>query len=128
MTVVYLAGPINGCTDAEANDWRSYIKQHVANTLDPMSRDYRGREDESVGEIVELDKLDIRYCDVFLANCPQPSYGTAMEILYAWQQEKPVVVIVPAGKPVSPWIRYHSTSIVHTLDDALREVDRATAD
>lgn len=117
---VYLAGPINGCSDEEANDWRTYIKDAYAGpTLDPMRRDYRGREEESVNEIVELDKADIEACDVFLANCPQSSYGTAMEILYAWEAYKPVIVIHPAGKPVSPWIRYHSSAVVHTLDAAL---------
>lgn len=120
MTTIYLAGPINGCTDAEANDWRSYIKANYDGpTLDPMRRDYRGKEDESVSEIVELDKVDIDDCDTFLANCPQPSYGTAMEIFYAWQARKPVIVIHPADKPVSPWVRYHSDAVVYTLDDAL---------
>lgn len=31
---VYLCGPINGCTDAECNDWRSYAKAHLPDTLD----------------------------------------------------------------------------------------------
>lgn len=118
--IIYLAGPINGCTDAEANDWRSWVKANYDGpTLDPMRRDYRGREDEAVDEIVELDKKDIEDCGVFLANCPQPSYGTAMEIIYAWEARKPVVVVHPADKPVSPWVRYHADAVVHTLSDAL---------
>lgn len=121
--VVYLAGPINGCTDAEANDWRTVMKGHFPDALDPMRRDYRGREDESVSEIVELDKQDIASCDVFVANCPQPSYGTAMEILYAHQIGKPVVVIVPTDRPVSPWIRYHSYRVVNRLQDAVSAVE-----
>lgn len=128
MSVVYLAGPINGCTDAEANDWRTYMKQRLTlvgvDTLDPMRRDYRGREDESVSEIVELDKDDVDACDVFVANCPHPSYGTAMEVFYAWQAGKPVVVVHPGDKPVSPWVRYHSTVIVSTLREAVGAVLR----
>ena len=119
---LYLAGPINGCTDEQANDWRTYVKdKYEGPTLDPMRRDYRGRQDESVKEIVELDKVDVEMCDVFMANCPHPSYGTAMEIFYAWQARKPVIVIHPADKPVSPWIRYHSDAVVKTLDDAIAE-------
>ena len=136
MTVVYLAGPINGCTDAEANDWRTAAKElltrHDAEWLDPMRRDYRGREDEAVAEIVEGDKADIDACDVVIASCPRPSYGTAMEILYAWEVGKPVVVMHPEGSAVSPWLRYHSVAVVGSVsgavDAVLREpVDRASA-
>lgn len=41
---VYLAGPINGCTDAEAKNWREELKTHFPNAIDPMKRDYRGVE------------------------------------------------------------------------------------
>lgn len=121
LPILYLAGAINGCTDAEANDWRSYLKKRYGGeTLDPMRRDYRGKEAESVNEIVELDKVDIDDCDVFIANCPKPSWGTAMEIYYAWAARKPVVVIHPAEAPISPWVRYHSDAIVYSLDDAVK--------
>lgn len=127
-TTIYLAGPINGCTDEQANDWRTYVKENWdGSTLDPMRRDYRGREDECVDEIVELDKVDVEQCGIFLANCPQPSYGTAMEIFYAWQARKPVIVIHPADKAVSPWIRYHSDTVVHSLDEALSAARRLSS-
>lgn len=120
MKTLYLCGPINGCTDVEANDWRTYIKERWAGqTLDPMRRDYRGREEESFREIVELDKEDVLESDIILANCPKPSAGTSMEILFAWENNRPVVAVVPRGIPVSPWIRYHSTHVVHSLADAL---------
>lgn len=49
--IIYLAGPINGCTDAQANDWRTEAKRIAAERghtcLDPMARDYRGRESEA---------------------------------------------------------------------------------
>jgi hypothetical protein len=115
--LVYLCGPINGCTDAECKDWRSYAKSHLTNTLDPMRRDYRGREAESVNEIVELDKRDVAACDVILANCPKPSVGTSMEIFLAWQMSK--IVVAVAQEPVSPWLRYHSTKIVGTIKEAI---------
>lgn len=88
-----------------------------------MRRDYRGKEDESFAEIVQLDKRDVRRCDVILAYCPKPSVGTSMEIFYAWQMDKPVVCIVPKGAAVSPWLRYHSTKIVETLDDGISAVE-----
>jgi hypothetical protein len=41
---VYLCGPINGCTDSECIDWRAAAKKRLSDTIDPMRRDYRGRE------------------------------------------------------------------------------------
>lgn len=115
--LVYLCGPINGCTDAECNDWRSYAKSRLPDTLDPMRRDYRGREAESVNEIVELDKIDVDECDAVIANCPMPSVGTSMEVFYAWQLGKPIAVVAP--EPVSPWLRYHSTKVFATIKEAI---------
>jgi nucleoside 2-deoxyribosyltransferase len=115
--LVYLCGPINGCTDAECNDWRSYAKSRLSDTLDPMRRDYRGREAESVNEIVELDKIDVQECDVVIANCPKPSVGTSMEVFYAWELGKKIAAIAP--EPVSPWLRYHSTRVFGTIKEAI---------
>lgn len=113
---VYLGGPINGCTDEEASGWREAVKPELESAghswLDPMSRDYRGVENTAYREIVEGDKEDIEQCDVLLMNCPKPSYGTAMEILYGADREKRVIVVLPEGAVVSPWIRYHATEIV----------------
>lgn len=120
---VYLCGPINGCTDDEAVNWRQVVKDAlgVERCLDPMVRDYRGREDESVAEIVENDKADIDGSSAVIANCWQVSAGTAMEILYAWERGVPVVAVVPPGARISPWYRYHAT-IVHSLADAMAAV------
>jgi hypothetical protein len=121
----YLGGPINGCTDDEANGWREGFKTrpelaHV-DFVDPMERDYRGREDDCVNEIVELDKRDIDSVDILLAYAWQPSPGTHMEIMYGYCQapNSPLVLLVmPEHMRISPWLRYHSHKIVHTLDEA----------
>jgi nucleoside 2-deoxyribosyltransferase len=89
----------------------------MPDTLDPMRRDYRGREAESVNEIVELDKIDVQECDVVIANCPKPSVGTSMEVFFAWQLGKTVAVV--AQEPVSPWLRYHSAKVFGTIKEAV---------
>lgn len=122
---VYLAGPINGATDEEANGWRTRAKALLPDVLDPMDRDYRGKEDESVKDIVEGDKRDIDASDAAIAYCPKPSVGTSMEVLYCWKpygQSKPCIVVVPPGSPCSPWLRYHATAVVETIEDAVREL------
>lgn len=120
--LIYLAGPINGCTDAEANDWRTKAKQLLApyETLDPMARDYRGREHEreTIVEIVEGDKKDIDDSEVVLVYFEKPSVGTSMEVLYAWEDGKHVVVVNASGKTLSPWLVYHSDRQFDSLEEA----------
>lgn len=125
---VYLAGPILGVTDDQAIEWRESAR--IAwnglpiETVSPMVRDYRGREDENVAEIVEGDIRDIESCDIVLAFCWQPSVGTSMEIRHAWTKGIPVYAIV-YGR-VSPWLRYHAT-LFQTLGDALVAIARKVA-
>lgn len=119
---LYLAGPINGCTDAEANDWRSAVKKLHPDCLDPMARDYRGKEAENVGAIVEGDKADIDSCDAVLVYFERPSVGTSMEVLYAWERKKPVALVDKSNKPISPWLSYHSAYVSTTIEDAVHRI------
>jgi len=126
---IYLCGPINGCTDAEANDWRSAVKASFADCIDPMVRDYRGKEAVAYREIVDLDKRDIRDADVILVNYDKPSVGTSMEVFYAWTLGKPVIVWCRPEAVISPWLRYHSTCFVHSMADVIAAISRcSTAD
>ena len=115
---VYLGGPINGCTDEEATGWRDELKPLIEAAghewVDPMVRDYRGREMEPgiAQEIVDGDIEDIDSCDLLLMNCPKPSVGTSMEVFYGYQQGKRVICVVPEGHVPSPWLVVHSWLIV----------------
>lgn len=126
----YLAGPINGCTNDEANTWRDQVKARLGEDacIDPMRRDYRGRGDECVQDIVRGDIRDIKDSTVLIANCWQPSFGTAMELWFAGGGHtgagstafsRPIVAIVPPGQPVSPWLRHVATEIVHDIESAI---------
>lgn len=124
---VYLAGPINGCTDDEAKTWRDYVSLQLQQAdlgievFDPMVRDYRGRELEPgiAALIVEQDKADIVGVDTVLVCFDKPSVGTAMEVLFAWQNTKCVIVVNLSGKSISPWMLYHCDIVVSSLDEAL---------
>lgn len=118
---VYLAGPISGCTDDEAIGWRQQVIAMAPSIefFDPMVRDYRGAEEQSFCEIVEGDKADIDQCDAMLVYFERPSVGTSMEVLWAWIQEMPVIVIDRSGRPLSPWLRYHSTETVQAIEQAV---------
>lgn len=109
---IYLAGPINGCTDSEAKNWREEVKKLHYDCLDPMDRDYRGKEEINVKQLVEDDKADIDSADALLVWFDRPSVGTSMEILYAWEQGKIILTINASSKPLSPWIIYHSNNVM----------------
>lgn len=126
MKILYLCGPINGCTDDECKNWRSYVIENwEGQCIDPMVRDYRGREHDSFREIVELDKIDVSNADIVLVNYDKPSVGTSMEVLYAWERGKRVIVVCRKNSPISPWLRYHAHHIVHSFDAALNLVRAA---
>lgn len=121
---VYLAGPIFGCEDKEAKEWRSIATAYLdTEVLNPMDRDYRGREDAHAQAIVLRDKEAIKAADTVLVMASRPSWGTAMEVLYASDARKWIIAVVPEGAPVSPWLRYHVDNVVPTLVAAIKMIN-----
>lgn len=120
---IYLCGPINGRTDADATNWREAAKRlWPGSCLDPMRRDYRGREMEPgiAAEIVAGDIEDIQASDAILVFFDKPSVGTAMEVFYAKAVlGKPVVVLDASDKPLSPWLTHHSDFRSRNMAEAL---------
>src|SRR5947209_3297539 len=124
--VLYLAGPMDGCSVKESTGWRKEAIDRLKELYDirnPMIRDwfkndYNPRVHEPL--IVEGDKGDIEAADVVLANCWQRSFGTPMEIFYARSLRKYVLAVVPQSMTVngfaSPWVSYHSNRVVSDLE------------
>ena len=127
---LYLGGPIAGCSDAEASDWREAAKTrfHGVSFLDPMDRDYRGIEGDHTNEIVDLDKRDLERSTVALFYAPKPSVGTSMEILHCFNHGVPCVVVIHACDKISPWIRRHATKVVRTHEAAVIWIRATFAD
>ena len=119
----YLCGGINGLSDSDCRDWREVAKGLLkTETLDPMRRDYRGKEDEAVNEIVFGDLEDITQCGFLLVNATRPSWGTAMEIVYGAIGERYIVAFVGDSR-VSPWLRFHCNEIVRTVEEAVAVIN-----
>jgi nucleoside 2-deoxyribosyltransferase len=123
MKTIYLCGPINGRTTEDATNWRELAKTLWAGEcLDPMRRDYRGRELEPgiAAEIVAGDIEDIQASHGVLVFFDKPSVGTSMEVFYAKHVlGKPVVVIDAGDKPLSPWLIHHSDIQVRDMASAI---------
>jgi hypothetical protein len=116
---VYLCGGINKLSDTQAKDWREASKSLLVdfNILDPMRRDYRGKEADNIDDIVLGDLADIGSSDIILAKVSTPSWGTAMEIRTAWIQRVPIYAFGAGDRP-SPWLAYHC-DLYSTLEEAV---------
>lgn len=126
MLKVYLAGPINGCTDEECKGWRAEARrllEPIHAVIDPMDFDCRGLEGGMAADIIkhDLDRLD--EADLILVNAERPSWGTAMELVYARQGGKPAIAF--GGFSIgdaSPWLRGHTSKVFGTLTEACSEI------
>lgn len=123
LELVYLAGPIFATDDAECVEWRKEATTllGVGRVVDPMRRDYRGKEDQKWVQIVPLDLADIDRSRIVLANVARPTWGTAMEIREAWLRKKRIVGF-GAPERVSPWLLYHVNELFPTLAEAVEAI------
>jgi len=83
----------------------------------------RGYEPGIAREIVEADKRDIMNSDGLIVYYALPSVGTSMEILFAWEQHKPIIVVNATMHPeneLSLWLRHHATRIVPDINTAIK--------
>lgn len=121
--ITYLAGPIAGCTDSEANDWRTLAGELLDDQiLNPMDRDYRGLEQGNEFQIVTDDLTEIKQSDAVLVYALRPSWGTCMEIVYAWFWGKKVVAVIGDTVP-SPWLVCHSNARFRTVQEACEYIN-----
>lgn len=129
MRTVYLCGPINGLDDANCKAWREKAKLLLKGfvVLDPMRRDYRGREEKFAADIIRSDKADIDASDALLVYFDRPSFGTAMEIFYAYLGYKKIVAVNVSGLPTSPWVAQHVDQIATTIEDGCKILETLLA-
>lgn len=124
--LVYLAGPIAGCSDAECRVWREQAARMLRplDVLDPLRRDYREQElfhPELAAAVVSSDKADIVRSAALLVHYDRPSIGTSMEIIFAWTFRIPVFVANQSGaKTLSPWLVHHAHEIHVGLEATIR--------
>src|ERR1700761_9741237 len=115
--LVYLAGPISGCTFSGCRDWRVGVLRTLLPDIECLSpmRDKEDLEEESVlGEgytnflcteaaITARDAFDIRRSDLLLVNLlgvTEPSQGTLWEMGYAKGLNKTCIIAMePSGNP-----------------------------
>jgi hypothetical protein len=137
---VYLCGAMEGVSEEQANGWRSYVARfylgvpptspfHLTRpvtVLDPCRRKKFHSQPYSVNlakKIVALDLLDIKTCDIVLANLKDRgaghAWGSVSEIALASEvYHKPIITVLEAGFH-HPFIETFSTEMHTDLDQAL---------
>ncbi|MGZ4849815.1 MAG: nucleoside 2-deoxyribosyltransferase [Candidatus Bathyarchaeia archaeon] len=122
---VYLAGPIDNCTHEEMWVWRDRAEAllHPMHCFSPCKRTFTDNNPVSFRskEVVTLDKAEIAASDCLLVYYNEPlagsrMTGTTMEIIYAFERGKLVVVVTDIER-VSSWVDYHSHRIFKTLEE-----------
>ena len=97
MAKVYLAGPMEGCSDDEMLVWRRAATlsfNEGIKAISPVRIDSK-----FTTAIITQNQYDVKECDVTLAYLPKSisdrrcSYGTICEIAWAHAQNKPVVIV-----------------------------------
>lgn len=122
LGTIYLCGPIHGRTDEQCVVWREYVRREwPGECLDPIRRDYRGKELENVRQLIRDDLSDIRCSVGVLVYFDAPSVGTSMEIFFAKHNLLlPVVVVnVSTMDPLPAWLVGHADKIVNNLEDGI---------
>jgi len=135
---IYLAGPIAGCTEDEANNWRGYVQDNLNENIigisplrcEPISTNhYTSGTDSRFNTpkaIAAKNWYDTESCDLVLAYLPKelnerrPSYGTTIEIGWAIGLRKPLIVVTNDEYLAShPLIQTNANWIFDNLIDAL---------
>ena len=112
---------------ARISPWLEPILPHDSQDTVRWSHAVSGNTplDEICQSLVERDISQIQQADGALFLMPEPSIGTAMEIVYAHRQGIPVLVLVPLKLLYHPWLRYHATTVLWSPDPLGETLDHA---
>jgi nucleoside 2-deoxyribosyltransferase len=149
---VYLAGPIAGLTDSEANGWRKNAEIFFDNKCpngvikavsplrnEPANKDGIYDDQLHLGDrqdwfvtprcIASKNWFDVQNCDIVLVYYPgnlcdnRPSFGTIIEIGWAIALGKPLYLVTDDGYlKKHPLIDRNAAFISDNLNDALNAI------
>jgi nucleoside 2-deoxyribosyltransferase len=123
---VFISGPIIGMEKNQ--DYRKSITQIAEKlgfeVIDPWKRErviYKGTEEcwwdkVPVFDFIQRDLDDADKCDVMVVYLPILSAGACMEMFYAKRKGKNIIVVSEI-KCLSPWIVFHSDSIIKSFSE-----------
>ena len=137
---IYLAGPIAGCTETEATEWRDHVCTFFPHGIvgisplrcEPLKKGLTYTDEGATPKmwsdpraIATKNWLDTESCDLVLAYLPKelndrrPSYGTVIEIGWAIGLRKPLIVVSDDKYLTEhPLIKHNASCRLDNLEDA----------
>ena len=123
LPLVYLAGPMQGCTKGEIHGWRLKVQKELEELgltcTFPYDIDKEGNLTNK--EIVDFDCKQVMESLIVFAYMWKPSIGTAMEIAVARNFGK-IVICVTKSSFDNPFLQEFSTKVVKTIKEGIEEV------
>lgn len=141
FTTVYLAGPIAGCNETEAKDWRQWMRNQLspmniqgisplrcepligARYKTPLEIGYSDPKFGTARAIASKNMTDVKRCDMTLCYMPKHlafSKGTLVELAWAKAYEKPTVLVTDDEVTAAhPCVQACAGWVLETLDDAV---------
>lgn len=135
--IVFLSGPITGLSYAESTEWRKYVQDNLPDNViafSPLRNKPHLKEESSLLDhydhvlstsksITKMDYFDVKRSDLILVNLlntKRVSIGTVMEIAWAYEMGKPIIVAMEKDNiHQHSMIRECSDFILPTLEEAL---------
>jgi len=111
---VYLAGHYF------EKEYRRYVSKEYSSHFKiilPIEIDYK----KYWKIVVQHDKRQIRRCDIVVVFLRKPTFGTIMEIMYAYMKKKPVYFINPNRMYINDvWVKYHVKKSFFSIDECFQ--------
>jgi nucleoside 2-deoxyribosyltransferase len=120
---IFLSGPIKGISREESLTWRIKATEYLSKNFEVIHA-LRGREEKEtftdykvavIRDLSDIKNSDILLVNDTLENCSM--IGTSMEVFYAFQQNKPVIVFGNAHNK-DYFLNYHTHLRTNTLEEA----------
>jgi len=133
---IFISGPIQGMETEQ--EYRKIIAEICAKlgfeVIDPWKREkilYRTEvpcwwEKVPAADFVKRDLEDAERCDIMVVYLPRLSAGACMELFYAKQKGKKIIVVSNMGC-LSPWIVVHSDLIKTCFEDLEEELKKLSS-
>lgn len=123
MKRIYLAGAIEWQDNAYTTEWRQEAgrlsRARGLDVIDPTYFD--GASDGlTASEVVIRDRYLLRQADAILADGRKPGWGTAMEILDAYQLG--MLVVVWGAERKSLFLVHHTARFTDTVADGVQYI------
>jgi len=118
---IFIAAPYTYNYDTMfVNKLREMVRKTGHEPLVP--HDFATDDPERIKEEIEFDFSLVDESDAIIADTTIPSHGVGMEILYAHQKGKKVILIHKNGNRLSHMALFHADQIIHY--DSLEELEK----